>query len=123
MERQGVASIHSPWRFFLALRSQFQVGDAEGGPLRFVGEAFDFPAVGQDDLLHDSEPEAGTLLLGGEIGLEYLGSALVLYPSQAKPVPPPDGLAVARLDGSDTWVKWMKLASIRQADTIYYERR
>ena len=51
------------------------------------------------------------------------GSALVLYPSQAKPVPPPDGLAVARLDGSDTWVKWMKLASVRQADTIYCERR
>jgi prepilin-type N-terminal cleavage/methylation domain-containing protein len=51
------------------------------------------------------------------------GSALVLYPAQAKPVPPPDGLAVARMDGSATWVKWLKLAPIRQADTIYYERR
>jgi prepilin-type N-terminal cleavage/methylation domain-containing protein len=51
------------------------------------------------------------------------GSALVLYPPQAKPVPPPDGLAVARMDGSAIWVKWPKLAAIRQADTIYYERR
>ncbi len=51
------------------------------------------------------------------------GSALVLYPPQANPVPSPDGLAVARMDGSATWVKWLKLAPIRQADTLYYERR
>ena len=51
------------------------------------------------------------------------GSALVLYDQQVKPVPSPDGLAVARMDGSATWVRWNKLASIRQADTIYYERR
>ena len=51
------------------------------------------------------------------------GSALVLYPPQAKPEPTPDGLAVARMDGSATWVKWQKLAAIRQVDTIYYERR
>ena len=51
------------------------------------------------------------------------GSALVLYDAQVNPVPSPDGLAVARMDGSATWVRWNKLASIRQADTIYYERR
>ena len=51
------------------------------------------------------------------------GSALVLYPAQANPVPSPDGLAVARVDGSATWVKWTKLVPLRQADTIYYERR
>jgi prepilin-type N-terminal cleavage/methylation domain-containing protein len=51
------------------------------------------------------------------------GSALVLYGPNVKPVPAPDGLAVARLDGSATWVKWTKLAPIQQVDTIYYERR
>lgn len=33
------------------------------------------------------------------------GSALVLYNAQVNPVPAPDGLAVARMDGSATWVK------------------
>jgi len=33
------------------------------------------------------------------------GSALVLYPPQVNPVPSPDGLAVARVDGSASWVK------------------
>ena len=51
------------------------------------------------------------------------GSALVLYDAQVNPFPPPDGLAVARMDGSANWVKWTKLVPIRQADTIYYERR
>jgi prepilin-type N-terminal cleavage/methylation domain-containing protein len=53
------------------------------------------------------------------------GSALVLYPARANPVPSPDGLAVARMDGSATWVQWKKLVPIRQgvADTIYYERQ
>ena len=53
------------------------------------------------------------------------GSALVLYPARANPVPSPEGLAVARVDGSASWVKWKKLVPIRQgqADTIYYERR
>ena len=51
------------------------------------------------------------------------GSALVLYPPQVNPVPAPDGLAVARMDGSASWVKWNRLVPIRQADTIYYERR
>jgi hypothetical protein len=51
------------------------------------------------------------------------GSALVLYDAGVNPVPSPDGLAVARMDGSATWVKWGRLVPIRQADTIYYERR
>jgi len=51
------------------------------------------------------------------------GSALVLYPPGVKPVPPPDGLAVARVDGSASWVKWKKLLPLRQADVIYYEPR
>jgi prepilin-type N-terminal cleavage/methylation domain-containing protein len=51
------------------------------------------------------------------------GSALVLYPAQVNPVPSPDGLAVARVDGSAKWVKWRNLVPLRQADTIYYERR
>lgn len=51
------------------------------------------------------------------------GSALVLYNPGVNPVPSPDGLAVARMDGSAAWVKWKRLVPIRQADTIYYERR
>jgi prepilin-type N-terminal cleavage/methylation domain-containing protein len=51
------------------------------------------------------------------------GSALVLYDPGVNPVPSPDGLAVARMDCSAAWVKWIRLVPIRQADTIYYERR
>ena len=50
-------------------------------------------------------------------------SALVLYPPGVNPVPSPDGLAVGRVDGSASWVKWMKLVALRQVDLIYYERR
>jgi hypothetical protein len=50
-------------------------------------------------------------------------SALVLYPPGVNPVPSPDGLAVGRVDGSASWVKWMKLVALRQVDVIYYERR
>jgi prepilin-type N-terminal cleavage/methylation domain-containing protein len=51
------------------------------------------------------------------------GSALVLYPPGVNPVPSPDGLAVGHVDGSANWVKWLKLVPLKQADTIYYERR
>ena len=51
------------------------------------------------------------------------GSALVLYPPGVKPNPPPDGLAVAHVDGSANWVKWIKLLPIKQGETIYYEPR
>ena len=51
------------------------------------------------------------------------GSRLVLYPAGQAPVPAPDGLAVGRVDGSASWVKWSRLASLQQADKIYYEQR
>ena len=51
------------------------------------------------------------------------GSQLVLYPAGQNPVPAPDGLAVGRVDGSAIWVKWQKLVPLKQADTIFYERR
>ncbi len=50
-------------------------------------------------------------------------SALVLYLPGVNPVPSPDGLAVGRVDGSASWVKWMKLVALRQVDVIYYEQR
>src|SRR5437899_2777800 len=55
---------------FRALRSQFQVRDAEDCALGFVGETYDFPAVRQHDLLHHSQAQAGALLLGREVRFE-----------------------------------------------------
>ena len=51
------------------------------------------------------------------------GMKLVTYPAGAAPQPPPDGLAVAHVDGSANWVKWARLLPLKQANTIYYERR
>lgn len=51
------------------------------------------------------------------------GSASVNYPLGVKPVPPPDGLAVARLDASATWVTWIKLASFTNYDIMRFEPR
>jgi prepilin-type N-terminal cleavage/methylation domain-containing protein len=51
------------------------------------------------------------------------GSLLVLYPPGVNPVPPPDGLAVGRVDASALWVPWKRLAKLQQADAIFYERR
>jgi prepilin-type N-terminal cleavage/methylation domain-containing protein len=51
------------------------------------------------------------------------GSRLVLYRPGVAPIPPPDGLAVGRTDGSALWVPWKRLAKLQQADAIYYERR
>ena len=50
------------------------MGNAEERAGRLVGQAFDFPAVGQDDLLHDRQPQAGAFGVGGEVGLENLGA-------------------------------------------------
>ena len=70
-------------------------------------------------LCYDSRPNAWVSWMP-HVG----GSALVLYPAKAKPEPTPDGLTVARVDGSASWVKWQKLVPLKQnADTIYYERR
>ncbi len=48
----------------------FQVGDAEKGAFRLVGQAFNLPAVREHNLLHDGQAQAGPLLVGGEVGLE-----------------------------------------------------
>jgi prepilin-type N-terminal cleavage/methylation domain-containing protein len=51
------------------------------------------------------------------------GSAAVMYPAGVKPSPPPEGLAVGRVDGSATWVKWLKLATFTDYDIMRYEPR
>jgi prepilin-type N-terminal cleavage/methylation domain-containing protein len=51
------------------------------------------------------------------------GSASVYYPTGVKPVPPPDGLAIGRMDGSATWIKWVRLASFTNYDIMRYEPR
>jgi len=51
------------------------------------------------------------------------GSAYAIYPAGVTPNPKPDGLAVARVDGSAIWVKWQRLASFKQANRIFYESR
>jgi hypothetical protein len=51
------------------------------------------------------------------------GSSSVNYPTGVKPLPPPDGLAVGRLDGSAKWVKWASLASYMNYDIMRYEPR
>lgn len=51
------------------------------------------------------------------------GGAARTYPVGSKP-PAADGLAVGRMDGSATWVKWQKLLPIDQGwQIIYYEQR
>lgn len=51
------------------------------------------------------------------------GSMSVEYATGVNPLPPPDGLAVGRLDGSAGWVKWMKLLSFTNYDIMRYEPR
>ena len=51
------------------------------------------------------------------------GSASVIYPTGAKPLPPPEGLAVGRMDGSAAWVKWGRLSSFTNYDIMRYEGR
>jgi hypothetical protein len=53
----------------------------------------------------------------------HRGSSSVNYPTGIKPLPPPDGLAVGRLDGSAKWVKWASLASYTNYDIMRYEPR
>ncbi len=50
------------------------MAESEEGTFGRVGEAFDLPAVGEDDLLHDGEAKAGPVRLGGEVGFEDLGA-------------------------------------------------
>jgi prepilin-type N-terminal cleavage/methylation domain-containing protein len=51
------------------------------------------------------------------------GSAAVYYPPGVACSPPPEGLAVGRLDGSATWVKWIKLSKFVNYDVMRYEPR
>ena len=51
------------------------------------------------------------------------GASSVEYPVGVKPVPPPDGLAVGRMDASANWVKWVKLSSFTNYDIMRYEPR
>ena len=51
------------------------------------------------------------------------GSSSVIYPTGVKPLPAPDGLAVGRMDGSATWVKWIRLSSFTNYDIMRYEPR
>ncbi len=49
----------------------------------------------------------------------HVKGALELYNTGM--TPPPQGLAVSRLDGSASWVPFGALVPIRQADEIYYQ--
>ncbi len=51
------------------------------------------------------------------------GSASVMYPLGVKPNPPPEGLAVGRLDGSSARVPWKRLSSFTNYDIMRYESR
>src|SRR5688572_27288062 len=51
-------------------RSEFDVRDAEDRTAGFVGEACDFPAMSQHDLLHHRKAESSSLLMRGEVRLE-----------------------------------------------------
>ena len=49
------------------------------------------------------------------------GGNVSTFNTGAKPTNP-DGLAVARLDGSSTWVKWSKLNTVTNYDILRYEQ-
>src|SRR6266567_392866 len=44
-----------------SVTGEFQMGDSKDCPFWFIRQALNFPAVGQDDLLHHCEPQAGAL--------------------------------------------------------------
>src|SRR5208282_2376133 len=54
----------------------FQVSNAENGAFGFIGQTFDLPTVGKDDLLDDGQTQAGAFFIGGEIRLENFLAAL-----------------------------------------------
>jgi prepilin-type N-terminal cleavage/methylation domain-containing protein len=51
------------------------------------------------------------------------GSSSVMYPAGVKPLPPPEGLAIGRMDASANWVKWARLSSFTNYDIMRYEPR
>src|SRR5271154_7136647 len=68
MRRRGVFELEDSGGMLLILILDFKVRDAEERPGRFIGQAFDLPAVGQDDLLHDGQAQAGAFRMGGKVG-------------------------------------------------------
>jgi hypothetical protein len=56
-----------------------EVRDAKNGALGFVRVVFDFPAMGQDDLLHDGQAQASAFGGGGKIGLKNLSAMVVRH--------------------------------------------
>ena len=50
------------------------MSDAKERAARLVGQAFDFPAVREDNLLHDGEAEASAARVGREIRFENLAA-------------------------------------------------
>src|SRR6266516_1083205 len=59
-----------------AFRGQPQMDEAEQGAIRFVGQAFDLPAVRQHDLLHHRQTQAGPFLVRREIGFKDFRAVL-----------------------------------------------
>ena len=61
MSRRGVVELEVSGGTVSILVLELDVRDAKERAGRFVGQAFDFPAVGQDDLLHDRQARARCL--------------------------------------------------------------
>jgi hypothetical protein len=63
--------------------------------------------------------EPGVRIRTPENNLPHVrASSSINYPTGVKPLPPPDGLAVGRLDGSANWVKRASLASYTNYDIM-----
>src|SRR5208282_6018242 len=58
------------------LRKYFKMGQSENRSFRLIGQAADFPTVGENNLLDHRESQACALFLGGKIGFENLGASL-----------------------------------------------
>ena len=52
------------------------MGDAEDGAPRLVGQAFDLPAVGENNLLDHGQPQASARLLSRKIRFEDFAAAV-----------------------------------------------
>ena len=56
------------------------MGEAEEGAFGLVRKALNFPAVGENNLLHDREAKARPLGVRGEVGLEDFGALIFGHP-------------------------------------------
>ena len=75
-KRGGVFELEDSGGTSSILVIELDMGNAKERAGRFVGQALDFPAVREDDLLHDRQAQAGPFLIGGEVGLENLRAIL-----------------------------------------------